>query len=560
MLKIPYIPTAYPDETLGSLLTRLFLHNGIGIWRHIVNEGNLRRTDRNSSFHTIPAPDGGASRLLPTLGYSYEEMLHKLTVLPFWLAFNNATSPIGRISIDKNNGSNTKLYLLRHPRTPLGSRFCPTCLQEDLESFGEPYLHRHHQLPVAIVCAKHGCWLRFTCPSCGITVLPLVSASVRPLPLRCQCGQDLRQAAMPKASARGHFLRLSQFAKNTLYEAPSPGGLEHTRSAIKSKLNIKSNNLTQTILDTFSKAYGSASEISTKYLFVHKQFDKQDIPLSLILASLRFRSPEYCALISATGMTFDEFKNFAISNSPLSTNPYTFTKRSCPIVSIEEARSSLKYFSSQFSTRALSKFQHIHPKLYWLLRLYDEAWLQKQHPGLLPITPSIESDREKIKRMLGSSKRYVRKRGPWIRAQLRDKDWMQGQIDSAVQVKAENRINALETLLHERIRNISRVIFSILMLESKPARIHNRQISKIAKLSYTITQDIIKSTPVLQLLINKINGGKNRRLAAWAARTLTATGARPTALEVLVYAGLVTTKVNRRFADEAIALFSAKQE
>lgn len=421
-------------------------------------------------------------------------------------------------------------------------------------------MHRHHQLPVAIVCAKHGCWLRFTCPCCKITVLPLVSATVHSPPLKCQCGQDLTQAAMPKTSVQSHFQRLSQFAKSTLYGASAPWGLEHTRSVIKSKLNIKSSNFTQTILSTFLKAYGPALETSTKYLLVHKQFAEQDIPLSLILASLRFRAPEYCALISATGMTFDEFKNLAASNSPDSTSLYEFTKRSHPIVSIEEARVSLKHFSHQFSTKALSKFQHIQPKLYWLLRLYDEAWLQKQHPGLLQIIPSIESDRERIMNKLSSSKPYTQKRGPLVRAHLRDKDWMQDQLASFAQMKEKDKITALKTVQHEKILSISRAIFSILMSERKPARIHSRKIAKIAKLSQTTAQEVIKCTPALKFFINSINAGKNRRLAAWAVRTLTAKGTRPTAFEVIIYAGLVTTRINRRFADEAIALFSAKPD
>ena len=35
-------------------------------------------------------------------------------------------------------------------------RFCPLCLEEDRNQYGEAYWHRHHQIPGVLVCLKHG--------------------------------------------------------------------------------------------------------------------------------------------------------------------------------------------------------------------------------------------------------------------------------------------------------------------------------------------------------------------------------------------------------------------
>ena len=36
-------------------------------------------------------------------------------------------------------------------------RYCPLCLQEDIEKYGEAYWHRAHQIWVMDKCHKHGC-------------------------------------------------------------------------------------------------------------------------------------------------------------------------------------------------------------------------------------------------------------------------------------------------------------------------------------------------------------------------------------------------------------------
>lgn len=39
-------------------------------------------------------------------------------------------------------------------------RYCPACVRADTEKYGEPYWHREHQLPLAMVCCVHHCRLQ----------------------------------------------------------------------------------------------------------------------------------------------------------------------------------------------------------------------------------------------------------------------------------------------------------------------------------------------------------------------------------------------------------------
>ena len=215
MLRIPYVPTAYPDEMLASLLTRLMLHNGPGLWRSLLEEtGYGRRTI--SPFFGPPLHDTKLGALLAALGYSYPQMLRELTVLPFWLAFNRATRVRDQIKFDAASGRVTKLSTLGHSQFLPGARYCPACLWDDIKAHGEPYVHRHHHLPFASVCTHHGAALQFACPGCGITVMPFNRALLRPPALRCQCGQDLSRITAPSPAHQQALLRLSRFAADTL--------------------------------------------------------------------------------------------------------------------------------------------------------------------------------------------------------------------------------------------------------------------------------------------------------------------------------------------------------
>ena len=67
----------------------------------------------------------------------------------------------------------------------------------------------------------------------------------------------------------------------------------------------------------------------------------------------------------------------------------------------------------------------------------------------------------------------------------------------------------------------------------------------------------IAHTPALQALVDAVNADKDRRLAFWAARSFIEEGRYPSALEVLVRAGLPPRRVNRQVCIEAIACFTA---
>jgi len=556
MLRIPYVPTAYPDEMLASLLTRLVLYNGTGLWRSLLEEvGYGRRTI--SPFFGPPMQDAKLDGLLAALGYPYSEMLHKLTVLPFWLAFNQATEVRYQVRIDKTAGRLTKLTGLGHTQCLPGARYCPACLVDDIKTFGEPYVHRHHQLPIATICTEHGTALRFTCPACEITVMPFNRALLRPPALRCQCGQDLSNTRTSPPARQQALLRLSRFAADTLSCTEAPWTLEQVLAVLRDHSGVTRGNFRRTALQLLQDAYGPAAEGRSKFAAVLSWGDAS-APLRLRIGANvgRLRAPEFCALLAAAGLSFDEFKQTAdrveVGAAPaqsMARRPFT----------IEQARKEFERFQAESPGHAAEQLRSSSPSLFWLLRLQDGALLRAHgYPYRRPI-PTIEDDRVRIEQVLRENGCVAKKSGAWIRASIRDHVWLQphilAQADSPVATE-----NPAQRVQQNRALALSKAVFSVLRTQARPARIHAGSLAKFVQISMHQAQHTIAHTPALSALIAAVNAGKDRRLAFWAARGLLEEGRSLNAKDVLLRAGLNTTRVNRQLCKDAIKCFAVRHE
>src|SRR5690606_21908020 len=94
--------------------------------------------------------------------YSVEKLMSENTLYPFYAPFvtkekqqkifedvaADARGLFGRLGILPSKIDNKK-----------GLYFCKDCIVEDIEKFGEPYVHREHQLPAIYYCPHHECIL-----------------------------------------------------------------------------------------------------------------------------------------------------------------------------------------------------------------------------------------------------------------------------------------------------------------------------------------------------------------------------------------------------------------
>ncbi|WP_083939029.1 TnsD family Tn7-like transposition protein [Gracilibacillus lacisalsi] len=156
---ITYLPTLYPGELLYSWFARYHVHSG--------NLSFKQTTfDLFGSTSHISTPD------LPCrLLYLYDQCRHfcpsppqewvlKHTFYNYYTTFSTSQirEKVMRCMLE---GTNHALHMLTgHMASTVNDiknfRYCHVCKNEDISSYGEPFLHTIHQLPSCLVCPHHG--------------------------------------------------------------------------------------------------------------------------------------------------------------------------------------------------------------------------------------------------------------------------------------------------------------------------------------------------------------------------------------------------------------------
>ena len=143
---ITYLPTIYPDELVYSWFCRYYVHLGCFSHKMALQELYCKKSDylskefignlNNDAIldHTMYPqygrfiPLAEKKEALYRLGHNSCDVHYLFPVLP------------------RNEGER---YL----------RFCPLCVKEDRETYGEAYWHRKHQIRNMSICTRHKCRL-----------------------------------------------------------------------------------------------------------------------------------------------------------------------------------------------------------------------------------------------------------------------------------------------------------------------------------------------------------------------------------------------------------------
>lgn len=166
--RLMFFPAPFPGEILFSIASRYHVLSG---------NCNCKRTliDLFGAATMIPATGlpshiGGLNDRIPGPAISELEIIERHTLFPYYRPFlrpgvtdaslremigDDARGLKIRIGIVTNSVPDTKRL-----------RYCPECLKDDLEKYGQPFWHSCHQLPAVTVCRNHGCFLKDRCVRC----------------------------------------------------------------------------------------------------------------------------------------------------------------------------------------------------------------------------------------------------------------------------------------------------------------------------------------------------------------------------------------------------------
>ena len=154
-----FFPTPYVEETLYSVLCRYHLRSGNSSSKETMRQlwGEYLPI---TSVEFMMQVDVIAAKLNPTGGIDSSQLVWEHTPYPYIyisLKENRALDVYqmicGNAPMRSGIDSQAGIPSQRNARKYL--RYCPACMQEDIEKYGETYWHRVHQLQGVFVCPKH---------------------------------------------------------------------------------------------------------------------------------------------------------------------------------------------------------------------------------------------------------------------------------------------------------------------------------------------------------------------------------------------------------------------
>ncbi|WP_335870903.1 TnsD family transposase [Bacillus sp. 2205SS5-2] len=152
---LPFFTDPYPDELIYSAIARYHFYSGNIDYKDTLEEVFQSRSVIpslviGSHFSTL------ADQLAPN--YTVEALLAKYTIYPYYAPFlsKNRKKEILKDVLGDGQGLYTRLGMVAGGICRKdGLYYCPKCATNDVEQYGEPYIHREHQLQGINYCAHH---------------------------------------------------------------------------------------------------------------------------------------------------------------------------------------------------------------------------------------------------------------------------------------------------------------------------------------------------------------------------------------------------------------------
>jgi len=150
---ITFFPKPYPDELLYSIIARYHVWSGNNEMSDTMEELFDYRRERATLF--IPKHLYRLAEKTRKYGLDYETLLYEHTVFPF------ATCFLNKASLYKILDQEEKSYsIYKKDLNAKYLRYCPLCIRDDRNNYGEAYWHRKHQAYGMVMCDKHRCRLK----------------------------------------------------------------------------------------------------------------------------------------------------------------------------------------------------------------------------------------------------------------------------------------------------------------------------------------------------------------------------------------------------------------
>jgi hypothetical protein len=156
---LTFFPKPYPDELLYSIIARYHVWSGNDNMSDSMEQLFGYRSERATLW--IPKHIIRLAEKTREFGLNYETLLYEHTIFPLITCFLNKASFDHILStvINEHQKENS-ICINYYDIYPRFMRYCPHCIIDDRDEYGEAYWHRKHQSYGIGMCDKHKCRLK----------------------------------------------------------------------------------------------------------------------------------------------------------------------------------------------------------------------------------------------------------------------------------------------------------------------------------------------------------------------------------------------------------------
>ncbi|SHH68329.1 TnsD family Tn7-like transposition protein [Desulfosporosinus lacus] len=180
-----FFPTPYPDECYYSILCRYFVRSGSAGYKPTVKKlfGNMQCLSTAIFF---PMRLDCVERWIPKgTAITRKTIAMNHTMYPYLSMVYSEKFRREMVHVLSSKKTQMNIDLYGRQRSwrlwPEYLRYCPHCVCEDKNLYGEPYWHRVHQLPGMVYCTKHRVRLMDSVVSARATTTAFYAASEQSL-------------------------------------------------------------------------------------------------------------------------------------------------------------------------------------------------------------------------------------------------------------------------------------------------------------------------------------------------------------------------------------------
>lgn len=157
-IMMTFFPVPYEDELLYSILGRY--HNRSGNTSIKATLQDIFGETTVTAVADLPSHINSIIDNMPIGNqYTADVLVDKHTLYPFYSAFlpSEEATKVKQYMIGDRGGSIYNKAGLMASAISLNQyfKFCPQCIKDDMEQYGELYWHRIHQIPGVLICPKH---------------------------------------------------------------------------------------------------------------------------------------------------------------------------------------------------------------------------------------------------------------------------------------------------------------------------------------------------------------------------------------------------------------------